>query len=112
MRDAGLQNLEKPMQSRYLMIWLGTVGALLSSGSGVAAQSEKIFLHKDWQLQSSCETKASGAEISTTGFNASGWHHTDVPSTVVGALVTDHTYPDPDYGTNFLSFPGFNRDRQ
>ena len=81
---------------------------LLSSGAAtaVAAESDKLFLHKDWQLQSSCEVKATGAEISAAGFNASGWHHTDIPSTVVGALVTDKTYPDPTYGTNLKSFPG------
>lgn len=50
--------------------------------------------------------KASGAEISAAGFEAKGWHHSDIPSTVVGALVTDKTYPDPDYGTNMKSFPG------
>jgi exo-1,4-beta-D-glucosaminidase len=50
--------------------------------------------------------KASGAEISAAGFNASAWHKTEIPSTVVGALVTDKTYPDPTYGTNLKSFPG------
>jgi exo-1,4-beta-D-glucosaminidase len=71
-----------------------------------AAESGKLFLHKDWQLQSSCEDKASGAEVSVPGFNAKSWHHIDIPSTVVGALVTDKTYPDPNYGTNLKSFPG------
>jgi exo-1,4-beta-D-glucosaminidase len=81
---------------------------ILSSGAAtaVAAESDKLFLHKDWQLQSSCDAKAGGAEISAVGFNASGWHHADMPSTVVGALVTDKTYPDPTYGTNLKSFPG------
>jgi len=101
------------MRRRYLLLF-SIAGILWSAGSAtaVAAESEKLFLHKDWQLQSSCEVKASGAEISAAGFNTSGWHHSDVPSTVVGALVTDKTYPDPDYGTNFLSFPGFSNDRQ
>jgi exo-1,4-beta-D-glucosaminidase len=81
---------------------------LLSCGAAmaVAAESGKLFLHKDWQLQSSCDAKAGGAEISAVGFNASGWHHADMPTTVVGALVTDKTYPDPTYGTNLKSFPG------
>jgi exo-1,4-beta-D-glucosaminidase len=88
------------------LLFLSAILALLLSGAGVAAESDKLVLHKDWQLQSSCEAKASGAEISAAGFNASGWHHTDIPSTVVGALVTDKTYPDPTYGTNLKSFPG------
>lgn len=40
------------------------------------------------------------------GFDAASWHKADIPATVVGALVTDKTYPDPDYGTNLDSFPG------
>src|SRR5258706_1324113 len=82
-------------------------GLLLSGRAAFSAdEPSKIFLHKDWQIQSSCEVKAGGAEISARTFDAKGWHHTDVPSTVVGALVADKTYPDPNYGTNLKSFPG------
>src|SRR5258708_38761772 len=86
---------------------LALAAGLLLSGPAVFSADEpsKMFLHKDWQIQSSCEAKASGAEISAPGFDAKGWHHSDVPSTVVGALVTDKTYPDPNYGTNLKSFP-------
>jgi exo-1,4-beta-D-glucosaminidase len=84
--------------------FFGTVGA---SRADVSADSPgKMFLHKDWRLQSSCEVKASGAELSTVGYDASRWHRAEVPGTVVGALVTDKTYPDPDYATNLKSFPG------
>jgi exo-1,4-beta-D-glucosaminidase len=80
---------------------------LFATGRTVSAEeSSKTYLHKDWQIQSSCEAKASAAEISSPGFDAKGWHHSDIPSTVVGALVSDKTYPDPDYGTNLKSFPG------
>jgi exo-1,4-beta-D-glucosaminidase len=47
-----------------------------------------------------------GEAISTVGFDAAKWHKSDIPMTVVGALVTDKTYPDPNYGTNLDSFPG------
>ena len=81
-----------------------------SSASLVAAAPSvpagKLFLRKDWQLQSSCEVKATGAQIATVGFEAGAWHHTDIPSTVVAALVADKTYPDPFFGTNLRSFPG------
>jgi exo-1,4-beta-D-glucosaminidase len=82
-------------------------GLLLSGRAAFGAdERSRIYLHKDWQIQSSCEAKASGAEISAAGFEAKGWHQSDIPSTVVGALVTDKTYPDPNYGTNMKSFPG------
>ena len=69
-------------------------------------QSTKILLAENWQIQSSCEVKADGREISTVGFRADGWHKADVPTTVVAALVADGTYPDPYFGMNLKSFPG------
>jgi exo-1,4-beta-D-glucosaminidase len=71
-------------------------------------QPAKIYLHKNWQVQSSCDAKAYGEQISSTGFDAKGWHKAAIPATVVGALVTDKTYPDPNFGTNLKSFPGMN----
>ena len=65
-----------------------------------------LFLHDNWRLRSSCETKATGAELSSVGYDVSKWHQAQVPGTVVGALVTDKTYPDPNYGTNLKSIPG------
>jgi exo-1,4-beta-D-glucosaminidase len=83
---------------------------LAAAGVAVANQSDtppsKLFLHKDWALQSSCEAKASGEQVSSVGFDPKGWHHTDLPNTVVGALVNDKTYPDPMDGTNLKSLPG------
>ncbi len=69
-------------------------------------ESAKTFLHKDWQVQSSCDDKSAAEKISTAGFDAAKWHHTDIPATVVGVLVTDKTLPDPNYGTNLKNFPG------
>jgi exo-1,4-beta-D-glucosaminidase len=71
-----------------------------------ADSGEKRLLNKDWQLQSSCEAKAGGEQVSTVGFDASKWHRTDLPNTVVGALVDDKTYPNPMFGTNLKSLPG------
>src|SRR3984893_2149912 len=94
------------MPRRYLLLSAVVIMILFSSGSAFATETDKLFLHNDWQLQSSCEAKATGAEISVAGFHAGAWHKTEVPSTVVGALVTDKTYPDPTYGTNLKSLPG------
>jgi exo-1,4-beta-D-glucosaminidase len=97
------------MGQRCWFVLAGIAAAFAGAGAVLGAEEPaKIYLHKGWQIQSSCEAKASGAEISAPGFDAKGWHHSDIPSTVVGALVTDKTYPDPDYGTNLKSFPGMN----
>jgi len=94
---------------RRCCVALTLAGLLLTSVAAArAGEPSKTYLHKDWQIQSSCEVKASAAEISAPGFDATGWHHSDIPSTVVGALVADKTYPDPDYGVNLKSFPGMN----
>jgi exo-1,4-beta-D-glucosaminidase len=85
-------------------IWMGWY-AMFATPS-LADPAAKIYLHKDWQLQSSCEEKAGGEQVSAVGFDASKWHRTDLPSTVVGALVNDKTYPNPMYGTNLKSLPG------
>jgi exo-1,4-beta-D-glucosaminidase len=98
-------------RSRWFWFGVALAGILLGAAGAFAAddptdQGGRLFLHKNWELQSSCEVKAAGAEVSAVGFNASGWHHADLPSTVVGALVTDKTYADPNYGTNLHSLPG------
>src|SRR4029077_3970220 len=82
-------------------------GMLLSGDAAFGAQGHsRTYLHKDLQIQSSFQVKTSGAQISAAGFDPKGWHRSDMPATVVGALVTDKTYPDPNYGTNFKTFPG------
>ncbi len=80
----------------------------MANGAPTGEQSTKRLLHENWQIQSSCVAKASGAEISTADFRAEGWHKTSVPTTVVAALVADGTYPDPYFGMNLKSLPGMN----
>src|SRR5450432_3938063 len=85
---------------------------LLAVASCFAASTSStqpmLQLHRDWSLQSSCEVKASGDKISAPGFATAGWHHAEVPTTVVAALVADKTYGDPYFGKNLKSFPGMN----
>jgi exo-1,4-beta-D-glucosaminidase len=94
------------------MIAFGLAMFLMGAGAAdCGAQvggNVRTYLHTDWQLQSACDVKAKGEEISKAGFDASRWHKTNVPATVVGALITDKTYPDPNYGTNLRDFPGMN----
>src|SRR5215813_14355015 len=67
-----------------------------------------VELSRGWEIQSSCDAKTTGDQVSKTGFSAAGWHKATVPNTVVGTLVDDKTYPDPTYGTNMKSLPGMN----
>ena len=72
------------------------------------APATTISLNANWQIQSSCEVKASGERVSSVGFDAKSWHKTTVPNTVVGSLVDDKTYPDPTFGMNLNNLPGMN----
>src|SRR4029453_3852196 len=88
---------------------LFAVAGALALGRSAQVRGEELAslsLREGWSLQSSCDAKATGAEISAAGFSTSGWHATQVPATVVGALVADKTYPDPLVGMNMRSLPG------
>jgi exo-1,4-beta-D-glucosaminidase len=95
---------------------LATTAAALIAPARIAANSKlpatknsettKTFLHKNWQVQSSCDDKAPAEKISIPGFDSAKWHRSDIPATVVGVLVTDKSLPDPNFGTDLKNFPG------
>ncbi|HMD06716.1 MAG TPA: glycoside hydrolase family 2 protein [Candidatus Acidoferrum sp.] len=91
-----------------LVLAIALVALAGSAARVVAEPGVRVYLHNGWQVQSSCVAKAAGEQISTVGFDAASWHKTDLPATVVGALVTDKTYPDPYFGTNLKTLPGMN----
>jgi len=80
--------------------------AFAATVRGDDSSSDRIFLHSDWRLESSCKLAAKAESISAAGFDDSKWHPALVPGTVVGSLVADKTLPDPNYGKNLNSFPG------
>jgi len=98
----------------YSRSWLALSAAFslfftLSSASLAAPQDmreTKAALATGWALQSSCGMNATGQQISSPGFSVRGWHQTKVPSTVVAALVSDGTYPDPYFSDNLRHIPG------
>ncbi len=99
--------------SRTLRIFVAAALLALAAPSLTSAQSaapaepdSKILLHSNWKLQSDCQFSATPDQISAPAFDTSAWHSTTVPMTVVAALVTDKTYPDPYFGMNLRNFPG------
>jgi len=73
---------------------------------------EKLFLKDNWAIQSSEEVKEEGKSISTTKYNPEGWYPTSIPTTILAALVENEVYPDPYYGTNIESIPGYTSGRR
>ena len=89
---------------------LPVISALFLSSLACAAprgqQEAKLFLRGGWVIQSSCKFSATGAQVSSPGFDIKGWYPATVPATVLGALVADNIYPHPYFGTNLRSIPG------
>ncbi len=71
-----------------------------------AADEHKQSLREGWLLESSCKVDAPGDVISSSKFSPKDWHEVTVPTTVVAALVSDKTLPDPFPGMNLRQFPG------
>jgi exo-1,4-beta-D-glucosaminidase len=68
--------------------------------------SRQLTLAEGWEIRSSCDTKATGAEISKAGFAEEGWLKARVPSTVLAAQVSAGVFKDPYYSRNLLKIPG------
>ena len=98
---------------RAFRLTLALALALFSPASLIRAQTpaERQNLHGTWRVESSCKVNAKGDQLSVAGFDDSKWHPAEVPGTVVGALVTDKTLPDPNYGLNLRQTPGFSEGR-
>ena len=81
------------------------MGALLTEQQA-AGDPGRVDLARGWSMRSSADVRAEGAAISRPGFATTGWYRVTVPSTVVGALVTDSVYRDPYFGMNLRKIPG------
>lgn len=72
-----------------------------------AAQPEEQRLPEDWRIQSAAKLSATGDALSMASYSAEGWYPARVPTTVLAALVDNGVYPDPYYGLNLKSIPGY-----
>ncbi|HKT11867.1 MAG TPA: glycoside hydrolase family 2 TIM barrel-domain containing protein [Terriglobia bacterium] len=66
----------------------------------------RLDLAKGWSLESSARVTQPGSAISQDDFKPSGWYETDVPATVLAALVKNKVYQHPYYGMNLREIPG------
>jgi exo-1,4-beta-D-glucosaminidase len=82
---------------------------VVNVATGVAPESDalpKMLLRQGWAIQSSAEVHETGATLSSPAFQPRGWYRATLPSTVLGALVASHVYPDPYFGMNLRSISG------
>jgi exo-1,4-beta-D-glucosaminidase len=107
--EAGMGRLMRRLGSMVVMAVASLIvggGAVRAAGPETVESANPLYLYSGWRVESSCVAKAGGEQVSTAGFDASKWHAAQVPGTVVGALVADKTYADPNYGMNLKTLPG------
>ncbi len=66
---------------------------------------QKIFLRKNWLLRSSYMVEEEGNKVSSEEFQPQDWYQTEIPTTVLRALVQNKVYPDPYIGLNNMRIP-------
>ena len=94
---------------RILMITTLLWSAVCTSNSN--SDADILRLQQNWQIQSSAKVHEDGNTISTMDFTPGEWYSASVPTTVLAALVEDGVYPDPYYGLNLKSIPGYREGR-
>ena len=103
------------LASLFLGLTLAFKNALTQAGeknqSKLAGQlAGEIPLKKNWYLQSSFIARQSGEKISSPDFKPRGWVKTEVPTTVLAALVRQGIYPEPTCGLNNMRIPDAHED--
>ncbi len=90
-----------------LALAMATPLILASAGpAGAASKHMKEDLAEGWSIINAREVAQGGEEISTPGFDRSGWIPARVPATVMAALVEAGEIEDPYFGVNLKSVPG------
>jgi hypothetical protein len=86
---------------RSLAFFLVSIFAMtMPKASAAPAAPQPVAVAAGWQLQDVAKVPQPGAQVSSAGFNASGWYAATVPGTVLTTLVNNHVYPEPLYGEN------------
>ena len=77
----------------------------------VTSQSNIIQLKNNWHLQSSAVIEEDAETISSFGYDSENWYNIDIPKTVLAAMADAGVYPDPYFGLNLKSIPGYRENR-
>ena len=90
----------------FLLSLLIATGPFLEAQTSGNGSPLRLNLANGWSLQSSARVPQQGSAISKESFKPSGWYETDVPATVLAALVKNNVYRHPYFGMNLRSIPG------
>jgi exo-1,4-beta-D-glucosaminidase len=87
---------------KKIMILLIALSSILYSQKNL---DYSISLKENWKIQSSDKISSSGDKISSNNFETSNWYTTNIPSTVLAALVKNKVYTNIFVGENLKQIP-------
>ena len=82
------------------LYYILVISTMISCQKSPENFKQEIDMTKDWELFSSANLKESGKTISSSGFNTDKSYKTEVPATVMAALLKNKVYEDIFYGDN------------
>jgi len=93
---------------KSLVFTLGMISSLtlISCQQNSKQMDQEFDFTQDWEIFSSRDIKQDGKMISSSAFNAENVYKTDIPATVMAALVRNEVYKDIFYGDNLKTIPG------
>ncbi len=97
--------MKTSFKSVSYLIYALTAFLLFSCEKKAAVSPASITLEQDWYIRSSTDMDVDGAAISASSFSMDNWYQTNVPSTVLAALVRNEVYEDIYMGDNFDKIP-------
>ncbi len=99
------------MKNHFVLSVLILIVFITFCTSNQPQTNNKIILKNNWLLQSSAKLLQDGKTISSDDLNPDEWIPIQVPTTVLAALVNAGVYPNPYYGLNLKSIPGYKEGR-
>ena len=97
--------------ARSSATWSAAIPGPFGAGGAVSRLQTRVSLNAGWSLQPSSGlatemAACAGERLSQPGLDISQWYRVDLPSTVLGALVSAGKIVDPYFGTNLRNIPG------
>lgn len=99
------------MKKINLCFYLALLLLVNSCKTNVSMGPDILKLNENWLIQSADSIQNSGEKLSSVNYEPENWFNTDIPTTVLSALAKNEVYPDPYYGDNLKTIPGYREGR-